>query len=164
MNEISVFDQCVAAGFPVARLELSGLHSSRVVVVATNLDGSVWVRLPAAGGEPLCVERGWLSGLGESPLVAPSATGLGEVPVRMLVEYFRAGQDGLADHQVVSSAASMVAGYRLQLATRGLVVQDASRVRPSPGGVRAHIWMITSSGREQVRPPCPRPPVLAATG
>lgn len=162
LGDRSVFEGYVSAGFPVARLVLPGLHQGDVVVVAENMDGSLWVRFPRSDEQTLCVHPTMLEGYHTRVQVQP-ANGyqLSVVQQRLLVEFFAAGRDGLADFEL-SGAPSTVSGHRLALATKGLIVQDPTRLRPSPAGAPVHVWTITVSGRQAVRPACPAPRQFAA--
>lgn len=134
----------------VGRLEIPGLHSGPVTVLATNLDGTVWVRMHSTRSA-LCVTAREVTGV-ELPAPA-NPYQLTPTEIEVLIEFASAGRTGLADFEHKANAAT-VAEARRTLIARGLVMERRGESR-STSTRTGHVWAITGSGTAALRPPHP---------
>ena len=133
-----------------ARLQISGLHTGPVTVLATNLDSTVWVRFPSGG--TMCVARADLVDVEWLPAPA-NPVGLTATEIEVLVEFAHAGGDGLADFEHRANQAT-VADARRILISRGLVTPRRGEIRTSRTKT-GHVWTITAAGRTTLASPGP---------
>lgn len=154
------FEELREAGWPIARLTVPGLHLGPVIVLATNLDGSLWVYLPTGGTlavavEPVLAELRSTGSRPAHPAWQPvNQYKLSPAQISLLTSFAAAGSDGRADHE---HRVPGVDEHRRALVTKGLVAERHGVQARSPRGGSAHVWAITHAGRHALCQPCPTP-------
>ena len=143
-----------------ARLQLPGLYDGDCEVLAAHLDGSWWVQFPKTGarctvpaGDVTCSD----------PPAPANPYGLTATQIVVLMAFAAAtngGLDGLADHEHTTPN---VADHRRTLEGKGLVARRQGIYHTTDRGTPGHVWAITSTGRDALRPSHPDPAAIAAT-